>query len=41
MAKKPFRERLEQGVIVADGAMGTMLHTQQHLPMDTCFDLLI
>ncbi len=40
MAKKPFRERLEQGVIVADGAMGTMLHTQQHLPMDTCFDLL-
>jgi methionine synthase I (cobalamin-dependent)/5,10-methylenetetrahydrofolate reductase len=40
MAKIPFRERLEQGVILADGAMGTMLHTQQNLPIDTCFDLL-
>jgi homocysteine S-methyltransferase len=40
MAKVPFRERLEQGIILADGAMGTMLHIQQHLPIDTCFDIL-
>jgi methionine synthase I (cobalamin-dependent)/5,10-methylenetetrahydrofolate reductase len=40
MAKAPFRERLERGVILADGAMGTMLHVQQNLPIDTCFDLL-
>ncbi len=40
MAQIPFRERLEQGVILADGAMGTMLHAQQDLPIDTCFDLL-
>ncbi|MBN1201485.1 MAG: bifunctional homocysteine S-methyltransferase/methylenetetrahydrofolate reductase [Anaerolineae bacterium] len=39
-AKIPFRERLAQGVILADGAMGTMLHAQQSLPMDTCFDAL-
>ena len=40
MAKIPFRERLERGVILADGAMGTMLHAAQNLPIDTCFDLL-
>jgi homocysteine S-methyltransferase len=41
MAKIPFRERLAQGdVILADGAMGTMLHAQENLPIDTCFDLL-
>jgi homocysteine S-methyltransferase len=41
MGKIPFRERLAQGsVILADGAMGTMLHAEQNLPIDTCFDLL-
>ena len=40
MAKIPFRERLEQGLILADGAMGTMLHATCSLPIDTCFDLL-
>lgn len=40
MAKIPFRDRLEQGVILADGAMGTMLHAEHNLPIDTCFDLL-
>ncbi len=40
MAKIPFRERLAQGVMLADGAMGTMLHALQNLPIDTCFDLL-
>jgi methionine synthase I (cobalamin-dependent)/5,10-methylenetetrahydrofolate reductase len=40
MAKIPFRERLEQGPILADGAMGTMLHATRNLPIDTCFDLL-
>jgi methionine synthase I (cobalamin-dependent)/5,10-methylenetetrahydrofolate reductase len=40
MAKIPFRERLKQGVILADGAMGTMLHLQENLPIDSCFDLL-
>ncbi|MBN2304377.1 MAG: bifunctional homocysteine S-methyltransferase/methylenetetrahydrofolate reductase [Anaerolineae bacterium] len=40
MAKTPFRDRLAQGPILADGAMGTMLHLQENLPIDTCFDLL-
>ncbi|MBN1562979.1 MAG: bifunctional homocysteine S-methyltransferase/methylenetetrahydrofolate reductase [Anaerolineae bacterium] len=41
MVKIPFRERLAQNtVILADGAMGTMLHAEQNLPIDTCFDLL-
>jgi methionine synthase I (cobalamin-dependent)/5,10-methylenetetrahydrofolate reductase len=41
MAKLSFRERLAQGgVMLADGAMGTMLHAEQNLPIDTCFDLL-
>ncbi len=38
--KIPFRARLEQGTMLADGAMGTMLHAQENLPIDTCFDLL-
>ncbi len=40
MAHIPFRERLAQGTILLDGAMGTMLHVQHNLPIDTCFDLL-
>ena len=40
MATVPFRERLDRGLILADGAMGTMLHAEQNLPIDTCFDLL-
>lgn len=40
MVKTSFRERLAQGTILADGAMGTMLHALQNLPIDTCFDLL-
>lgn len=40
MAHIPFRERLAQGTILLDGAMGTVLHAQHNLPIDTCFDLL-
>ncbi|GAB4422648.1 MAG: bifunctional homocysteine S-methyltransferase/methylenetetrahydrofolate reductase [Anaerolineae bacterium] len=41
MARIPFRERLAQErVILLDGAMGTMLHAQYRLPIDTCFDVL-
>jgi homocysteine S-methyltransferase len=41
MTRLPFRERLAQErVILLDGAMGTMLHAQYRLPMDTCFDVL-
>ena len=40
MVTLPFRERLERGVILADGAMGTMLHAQENLPIDTCWDIL-
>ncbi len=40
MAAIPFRERLERGTILADGAMGTMLHALRRLPLDACFDLL-
>jgi homocysteine S-methyltransferase len=41
MARIPFRERLARGgTILLDGAMGTMLHAQYRLPMDTCFDAL-
>lgn len=36
----PFRQRLDQGVLLLDGAMGTMLHAIENLPIDTCFDLL-
>jgi homocysteine S-methyltransferase len=39
MALLPFLERLRQGPLVADGAMGTMLH-QAGVPIDTCFDAL-
>jgi len=40
MPRIPFRERLAQGVILADGAMGTVLHAERRLPIDSCFDLL-
>jgi homocysteine S-methyltransferase len=35
----PFQERLKQGVILADGALGTNLH-QSGVPLDACFDAL-
>ena len=34
-----FLERLRQGVLLADGAMGTMLH-QAGARLDACFDAL-
>ncbi len=35
----PFRQRLESPApILADGAMGTMLHANGSLPIDSCFD---
>ncbi len=40
MATIPFRTRLAQGAILADGAMGTMLHALRNMPIDSCFDLL-
>ena len=40
MERVSFRERLAQGIILADGAMGTMLHARENLPMDACFDVL-
>jgi len=39
MAIIPLLERLKQQSVLADGAMGTMLH-QTGVPMNTCFDLL-
>ncbi len=39
MGTIPFRERLEQGVILGDGAMGTLLHAKG-VPIDACFDEL-
>jgi methionine synthase I (cobalamin-dependent)/5,10-methylenetetrahydrofolate reductase len=40
MAKLPFWERIQQDTpLLADGAMGTMLH-QHGVPMDACFDSL-
>ncbi|MCC7448218.1 MAG: bifunctional homocysteine S-methyltransferase/methylenetetrahydrofolate reductase [Anaerolineae bacterium] len=39
MAITPLLERLRQQPVLADGAMGTMLH-QTGVPMNTCFDLL-
>jgi len=39
MAKIPFRERLQQGPILADGAMGTMLN-QSGINLDASFDAL-
>lgn len=35
----PFLERLERGVVLADGAMGTMLY-ERGIPFDRSFDLL-
>ncbi len=35
----PFLERLKRGVVLADGAMGTLLH-QRGAPFDACFDAL-
>ncbi len=39
MIIQPLLERLKQQPLLADGAMGTMLH-QTGVPMNTCFDLL-
>ena len=39
MARTPFLERLEQGPILSDGAMGTMLH-QAGVEPGICFDSL-
>ena len=41
MNKLPFRERLRTGVpILADGAMGTMLHHESQARADACFDAM-
>lgn len=41
MKKLPFRERLRTGApILADGAMGTMLHEQSQARADACFDAM-
>ena len=41
MAKLPFRQRLQTGApILADGAMGTMLHHESQARADTCFDAM-
>jgi homocysteine S-methyltransferase len=37
MSSIPFRERLAQGIVLADGAMGTMLHASG-VRLGTCFD---
>jgi len=39
MAITPFLDRLKQGPLLADGAMGTMLHSRQ-VSLDTSFDAL-
>ncbi|MBN1284414.1 MAG: bifunctional homocysteine S-methyltransferase/methylenetetrahydrofolate reductase [Anaerolineae bacterium] len=39
MASTGFRERLRQGPVLADGAMGTLLYGQG-LPIDSCFNAL-
>ena len=39
MAHIPFRERLGQGPVLADGAMGTLLYAKG-APLDACFDEL-
>jgi methionine synthase I (cobalamin-dependent)/5,10-methylenetetrahydrofolate reductase len=39
MAALSFRERLAKGVVLADGAMGTLLHAKG-VPIDSCFDEL-
>ncbi len=41
MSKLTFRERLRTGApILADGAMGTMLHHESHARADACFDAM-
>lgn len=41
MSKLTFRERLKQSTpILADGAMGTMLHQESHARADACFDAM-
>ncbi|MCY3781251.1 MAG: bifunctional homocysteine S-methyltransferase/methylenetetrahydrofolate reductase [Chloroflexi bacterium] len=41
MNKLPFRERLKSGApILADGAMGTMLHHESQARADACFDAM-
>ena len=41
MSKLPFRKRLRTGKpILADGAMGTMLHHESHARADACFDAM-
>src|SRR5437867_9379198 len=37
--KHPFLKRLEEGVVLADGAMGTLLY-ERGIPFDRSFDLL-
>src|SRR5262245_65763851 len=39
LAVKPFLERLEEGVVVCDGAMGTMLYARGVF-VNRCFDEL-
>lgn len=39
MTKRGFRERLGRGPVLADGAMGTLLHSRG-VPLDACFDEL-
>ncbi|MDE2856191.1 MAG: bifunctional homocysteine S-methyltransferase/methylenetetrahydrofolate reductase [Chloroflexota bacterium] len=41
MTKPSFRERLQRGApILADGAMGTVLHHESHARADACFDAM-
>ena len=41
MTKLTFRERLQSGApILADGAMGTVLHHESHARADACFDAM-
>ncbi|MCY4064220.1 MAG: bifunctional homocysteine S-methyltransferase/methylenetetrahydrofolate reductase [Chloroflexi bacterium] len=41
MTKQTFRQRLNTGApILADGAMGTMLHHETHARADACFDAM-
>ena len=41
MSRLPFRQRLHTGKpILADGAMGTMLHHESHARADACFDAM-
>ena len=35
----PFLDRLQQGPILCDGAMGTLLY-ERGIPLDHCFDEL-